>query len=203
MSNDRDLKAIDDGIRKLRIEYEFYASGLRKRPPDDERRQLDQLVKRLGNVGIKDNAERFRYNNLVVKYNLYCEMWEKQAREREEGPRDPRKRKAILEGAMSGKKGTPPPPAPGEGDGKSRPTVQVTVGQESPEEARQVFERYMAARETTGEGVTNLSFEKFRKLVADQTAAIAKKTGAGAVEFEIRVADGKAKLVARAKGKSS
>lgn len=200
MANERELKAIEDGIRKLRIEYDLYAQGQRRRPPVEERRQIEFLVRQLGGGAIHDNAERFRYNNLVVKYNLYSEIWERQLREREEGPLDYRKRKAALSRPAPP---PPPPPAPSPGDAKGRSTVNIVVGQEAPDQVQRVFESYLSARESTGEGITALSFEKFQKLIQDQASAISRKTGSASVDFEVKVADGKAKLVARPKGKNA
>ncbi len=202
MSNDRDLIAADEGIRKLRVEYDLYTSGQRKRPPDVERRHLDQLMKRLAGITFKDSAERFRYSNLLGRYNLYCERWEKQLREYEEGPRDPRKRRQALAGAEA----APPKPSAVAGrapDASGRASVEIAVGGETAEDVRRLFDRYVAAREASGEAAAALNFDRFQKLIQEQSAAISRKTGAVSVEFEVKLADGKAKLVAKPKGRTS
>ena len=206
MSNESDLKGVDDGIRKLRVEYELYFSGQRKRPPDDERRALDQLVRRLGTAAFRSSAERFQYGNVIGRYNLYCELWEKQLREREEGPRDPRKRRAALSGQMPtastqqvsvAPAAAPAPPA----NAPQRNTVEVKVGIDNEESSRQIYEKYVAARESSGEGA-GVPFDRFRKLIDDQVVALARKTGSVAIEFDVKLADGKVKLVAKPKGKA-
>jgi hypothetical protein len=203
MASDGDLKAFDDSIRKMRVEYELYFSGQRKRPPEDERRSLDQLARRLSAAAWKTSAERFLYGNLVGRYNLYCELWEKQLREREEGPRDPRKRRAALSGpAPTVPQPAPSPPVPAApANAPARSTVEIRVGGDTGDASRKIFERYVAAREQSGEGA-GVGFDRFRKLIDDQVAALSRKTGSDAVEFDVKIADGKVKLVAKPKGRA-
>jgi hypothetical protein len=207
VGNEIDVDRLEEMLRRLRVEVDLYTSGQRRRPPTEEKNALDQAVKRLGAGGHKDSAERFRYNNFVVKWGLYSERFEKGMREREEGPIDYRRRRMALAGV--GKKAPAPaaPAAPAPetakpADAGARSSVEIVVGRETPDDVKRIFEQYMAARKTTGEAAP-VSFDRFQKLIGEQTSAIARKTGSLSVEFDVKVADGKAKLVARPKGKSS
>src|SRR2546430_16368826 len=49
-----------------------------------------------GKQKMRDNARRFRYSQLLTRYNQLREMWARKMREREEGPLDFRRRSAAL-----------------------------------------------------------------------------------------------------------
>src|SRR5438132_2444212 len=66
---------------------------------------------------MRDNARRFRFNQLLSRYNQYRELWGRKMREREEGPLDFRRRKAALNEPHP----PPPPPAPPPPPGKAPP----------------------------------------------------------------------------------
>src|SRR5205085_6267302 len=76
-------------------------------PPMHERKMVEVHIYEFGKLKIRDNAQRFRYNTMLSKYNQFREMWGRKMREREEGPLDFRRRKAALE-----EKPAPPPPPP-------------------------------------------------------------------------------------------
>src|SRR6185295_17878546 len=76
-------------------------------PPTHERHLLEVYIHELGKKKIRENARRFRYQQLLSRYNQYRELWGRKMREREEGPLDFRRRKAALIEVPP-----PPPPAP-------------------------------------------------------------------------------------------
>jgi len=211
LSHEKDFKAIEEEIRKLRIEYDLYLSGQRRLIPEPERKHLDKAVRRYSADSFKDAADRFRYSSLVARYNVYCELWDKQMRDYEEGPRGAKRKKASPPPAPPPPAGSsaesppaPPPPSGPEGDrgdAKPRMSVQIDVGRESRDDVAQIYERYVEAREQTGESAASVNFERFQRLISDQAVAISRKTGTETVEFEVKIADGKVKLVAKPKGK--
>lgn len=60
----------------------------------------------------------------------------------------------------------------------------------------QVFQEYVQARERCRESVEGLSYEQFRKRLADSRAAIIREHGCVSVEFHVYVKDGRAALKA-------
>src|SRR5688572_31899690 len=69
---DEDLSRMEADIRQLKIQYEQFFSGGKKRPPKDVEWRLDLLVKRYGDRGAQMNyAQRFRYGNLTQTYAKY------------------------------------------------------------------------------------------------------------------------------------
>src|SRR5438034_8836867 len=69
---DEDLNQIERDIRQLKVEYDQYFGGGRKRPPTEIEWRIDMLVKRYGERGGElKSAQRFRFNNLTQTYAKY------------------------------------------------------------------------------------------------------------------------------------
>jgi len=83
---DEDLGQIEKDIRQLKIEYDQYFGGGRKRPPTDIEWRIDLLVKRYNERGgdLKF-AQRFRFNNLAQTYAKYKDIFRKKTAMKEEG----------------------------------------------------------------------------------------------------------------------
>ena len=63
---DEDLNQIERDIRTLKIEFEQYFGGGRKRPPNDTQWRVDNLVRKSNErMGELNFAQRFRLNNLT------------------------------------------------------------------------------------------------------------------------------------------
>src|SRR6266536_4325344 len=104
MKQDEELDKLEEDIRKVKNKYDQFFSGITKMPPRHERHLLEIYIFELGKMKMRENARRFRYNQLLSRYNQYREMWGRKMREREEGPLEFNRRKAALAGA--------PPPLP-------------------------------------------------------------------------------------------
>jgi hypothetical protein len=86
---DEDMGRLERDIRQLKIEFEQYFGGGRKRPPSDIEWRIEQLIKRYGDRAAEMNyAQRFRYGNLAQTYAKYKEIFHKRMRKREEGTVD-------------------------------------------------------------------------------------------------------------------
>src|ERR1700674_3707623 len=83
---DEDLGQIERDIRQLKIEYDQFFGGGRKRPPTEIEWRIDQLVKRYSERGgdLKF-GQRFRFNNLSQTYAKYKDIFRKKLQQREEG----------------------------------------------------------------------------------------------------------------------
>jgi len=83
---DEDLSQIEKDIRTLKIEYEQYFGGGRKRPPADTQWRVESMIRRYGERAAELNlAQRFRVNNLASTYAKYQEMWRKKIMLKEAG----------------------------------------------------------------------------------------------------------------------
>ena len=80
------LNQFEHDIRQLKIEYEQYFGGGRKRPPADVEWRIDLILKRYSDRGAAMNyAQRFRFGNLAQTYARYREVFHKRLKKQEEG----------------------------------------------------------------------------------------------------------------------
>ena len=83
---DEELGQLERDIRQLKIEYEMYFGGGRKRPPTEIEWRVELMVKRYAErSGELKYGQRFRYNNLSQTYAKYKDMFRKRLQQREEG----------------------------------------------------------------------------------------------------------------------
>src|ERR1700681_865729 len=83
---DEDLGQLEKDIRQMKIEYEQYFGGGKKRPPSDIEWRIDSLLKRYSDRGAEMKySQRFRYGNLTQMYSKYREMFRKRLKQKEEG----------------------------------------------------------------------------------------------------------------------
>ena len=83
---DEDLGQIERDIRQLKIEYDQFFGGGRKRPPSEIEWRIDLLMKKYSERGgdLK-SAQRFRFTNLNQTYAKYKDIFRKKLKQKEEG----------------------------------------------------------------------------------------------------------------------
>jgi hypothetical protein len=202
MTNDEALTIFEESLRKLKIQYDLFFLGIRKLPPSEDRRRLENLVQDLGRSRMRENAARFRYNTLLARYNQFKELWNRQMREREEGPLDFRRRAAAMADAETptpepGDLEVPPSTVTGRG-GESY--VRVSGGSEAGA-ARILFDQITEAQEKLGK--SGLSLQQVEKLVASQMEMMRSRHSVQDVGFRVEIVDGKVKLKAKPLAKGS
>jgi hypothetical protein len=188
-----DLEQIEKSIKLLQIEWEKFFGGVEKKPPTDLKARVEALIRNHANTEIRNNTERFRYQNLTARYNTFNEMWGKRLRALEEG------RIMGVHGPHASKA---PPPAPaGRAERAARPATPGEVRIQDPERdseaVRSLFDRFIEERQKTGESGA-VKFEGFRKLIAQQASRILTEKGGQAVSFRLETRDGKVSLKAKA-----
>ncbi|HTU34905.1 MAG TPA: MXAN_5187 C-terminal domain-containing protein [Candidatus Acidoferrum sp.] len=221
-SIDDDLNQIEREIRTLKIEYEQYFGGGRKRPPTDTQWRLETLMKRHAErLADLSYGQRFRYNNLTQTYAKYQDMWRKKLAQRETGAEQHHfgaAAKAIAaERAKAGAAQTTAARDLGGGDnhqqkGKAthEPIFKLTFsdlnvsasgrdGSHAHREQSKVEELYKKmtqARQQTGEAAGTPSLKDFESFVERKTQELRKK-GANQVEYALTIENGRVKLKAR------
>ena len=74
---DDELNSLDDGVRRLKIEYDVYFGGGSKKPPADLEWRVQSLIKKYADGRSMNYAQRFRYNTITQKYAFsiaeFCE----------------------------------------------------------------------------------------------------------------------------------
>jgi hypothetical protein len=190
-----DLDVVEKSIRQLQIEWEKFFSGVEKKPPTDLRARVEAVIRRHANAEIRNNTERFRYQNLTAKYNTFNELWSKKLRAREEG-------KAFgVHGLKADVLPPPPPPAAATAahhgvPGTPRDEFRVQDPQRDARTVRSLYERFLEARKTNGE-TAPVKYESFQKLIGQQASRILTDKGGAAVEFRLETKDGKVSLKAK------
>src|ERR1700722_3264253 len=109
---DEELGQLERDIRQLKIEYDQYFGGGRKRPPTEIEWRIEMIVKRYAErSGELKFGQRFRYNNLTQTYAKYKDIFRKKVQLKEEG-RSQRHFRAAAKaiGAERAKLASPPPP---------------------------------------------------------------------------------------------
>src|SRR6516162_2619348 len=83
---DEELAQFERDIRQLKIEYDQYFGGGRKRPPSEIEWRIELVVKRYGERGGDMKfAQRFRFSNLSQTYAKYKDIFRKKVQQKEEG----------------------------------------------------------------------------------------------------------------------
>ena len=186
MALEDDLSQLETSIRQLQIEWEKFFGGVERKPPTDLKTRVEAKIRKHANAEIRNNTERFRYQNLTARYNTLNELWTKRLRALEEG------RPMGLHGSKIPHAPPPPPPPPA----ARRPSEYRVRRPDDTEVVRELFDQYQQARALAGEGA--VKFESFQKVIAQQASRILTEKGGQAVEFRVETKDGKVSLKAKA-----
>jgi hypothetical protein len=188
---DDDLGRLERDIRQLKIEYEQYFGGGRKRAPADIEWRIDQTIKRYGDRSAEMNyAQRFRYGNLAQTYVKYRDIFHKRMQRREEGTVE-RHFGAAARAIAAERERTQP--------AKSPLPVAVICSDLSTEsgDVDKLYRAFCEALQSSGEATDKLSRAKFEKFLLQKSEQIRKR--GQQVEFVVSVEGGKARLKARVK----
>src|SRR5512136_1666302 len=80
---DEDLKNLEEWIRRLKIEYDIFFVGNRRKPPDELRQRVEKTVKRLAEATDMSLSQRFLYNTLIARFYVYRDHWRRTQQEHE------------------------------------------------------------------------------------------------------------------------
>ena len=188
IKQDDELDKLEDDIRIVKNKYDQFFSGFQKMPPMQDRRNLEIYIYELGKQKIRDNARRFRYNQLLSRYNQYREMWARKMREREEGPLEFRRRQAALN--------EPAAPPPRVTSPKADPYVVKVMPGSNGDEIRKLYTEIEKEHVKLGRQ-PNITFEQLRVMIQKQSDLVRERYHVNAVGFRVDVVDGKVKLKAK------
>jgi hypothetical protein len=204
---DEDLSQIERDIRTLKIEYEQFFGGGRKRAPADTQWRLDNVLRRCNEkIGELNFGQRFKLNNLTQTYAKYQDFWRKKMIQRETGIQqrhfgaaakaieaERESRNAAARAAEAHAIGTLDQP-----DAARREAFAMSFSQ--PENEREkletLYQKLLEARTETGERSGAPSLQDFEKFVRNKTKDL-KSKGGQEVEYTVSIEAGKVKLKAR------
>jgi len=193
IKQDDELDKLEEDIRRVKNKYDQFFAGIQKVPPMQERRNIEIYIYELGKQKMRENARRFRFNQLLSRYNQYRELWGRKIREREEGPLDYRRRAAALS--------EPEPPRT-----KSRAVAAVTSPKADPyvklaagsngEEMKRLYAEIEREHQKLGK-LPTITYDQLRQMVEKQSELVRSKYHVDVVGFRVDVVDGKVKLKAK------
>ena len=184
-------------IRQLKVEYDQYFGGGRKRPPTEIEWRIDLMVKRYSERGGElKYGQRFRFNNLTQTYAKYKDIFRKRTQQKEEGKvqRHFGAAAKAIEAERSQKQvQTPAEPSTG--------SFRVTCSEpeHEMEKVDQLYQAFLQAKQLAGEQTGKLSRSSFNDFVLKKTKDLQKQNNCRDVEYVVEVVEGQVKLKALVK----
>jgi hypothetical protein len=214
---DEELAQMERDIRQLKIEYDQFFGGGRKRPPTEIEWRIEQIIKRHGErAGELKFGQRFRLTNLTQTYAKYKDIFRKKTALKEEG-RSQRHygaaAKAIEAERAKSHQAPPvpaaeipvaaPPPAArraaAAAEAPSAFRVVCADPDHEPENVDRLFNAFVQAKKQTGEETSKLSQAGFKEFVRKKTKDLQEKQKCRDVEYVVEVVGGQVKLKALVK----
>lgn len=200
---EEDLVQLEKDIRTLKIEYEQFFGGGRKRPPADTQWRVESLIKRYSDRGAQMSySQRFRYTNIAQTFAKYCEIWRKKIKEREEGTTHRHFGAAAkaIEAQRATSAGHAEPKRPAKGERPPPFAMSFSDPDHETKKIEQLYQKLVEVRTATGEKGGTPNFEDFGEFVRQKTRELKGKKRAAQVEYTVSVEDGRVKLKARVSG---
>ena len=197
---ERDLRTLEEALRRLNAEYDAFLYGSTSKPPIQNRKAVEEMFRRLNALDSLPAAERYRFTTLQGRYAILIERWERLQGEKESG------RRPGLYGHFGEVPAprTPPTLTPSSGPNADRAgSVQEGRGAVSAESERQLFERYVAAKRARGEDVSGYRLEGFLEGLERERRKVRDRLGEGDIVFDVTERDGRVRLVAKKKPKGN
>ena len=200
---DEDLGHLEKDIRQLKIEYDAFFGGGRKRPPTEIEWRCDLLLKRYSERGgDMKYGQRFRFNNLAQTYAKYKDIFRKRLAQREEGKiqRHFGAAAKAIEAERSKAQPEPTTEAPAAGAAEARAfRVVCSDPEKETEKVDQLYSAFLQAKQNAGEETSKLSKAGFKEFVRKKTKDLQEKKNCRDVEYVVEVVDGQVKLKALVK----
>jgi hypothetical protein len=207
---DEELGQIERDVRTLKIEYEQFFGGGRKRPPSDTQWRVESLIRRYNErVSELSYGQRFRFNNLAQTYAKYQEMWRKKLVQKESGAQQRHFGAAAkaIEAERARHTAASQVPITSEGSGPARNgagagerravfALSLSNPEHEKEKIYALYEKLIEARTQTGQRSGTPSLKDFENFVREKTEDLKHKGGRN-VEYSVNIENGRVKLKAR------
>jgi hypothetical protein len=194
IKKDDELDKLEEDIRKVKSKYDQFFAGIQRVPPAQERRNIEIFLHELGKQKMRENARRFRYNQLLTRFNQYRELWGRKMREREEGPVDFRRRQTAMSVPFEAPE--PQQAAPQRvTSAQADPYVRMAPGSNG-EEMKRLYDEIRNEHLKQGKQ-PNLTYEQLSAMVQKQSDLVRTRYQVNTVAFRVETVDGKVKLKAK------
>lgn len=179
---DHQLDQLETAIARLRILYEQYFTGILPRQPEQEHKDVKNMIKLLLKAPFKNSQRRFRLRTLVNRFQTYGTYWERVLKQKEEGTYFRDVFKAELR----------------ERQQKELEELASKVGA-SNKGMEQLYSTYENAIRKNGGDPTKMNFDCFKKSMLKTAQDLKKKHGVKKVQYKVVIKNGKVVLKASAK----
>jgi hypothetical protein len=205
---DEELAQLERDIRQLKIEYDQYFGGGRKRPPTEIEWRIELVVKRYAERGGElKYGHRFRLNNLTQTYAKYKDIFRKKTQNKEEGKiqRHFGAAAKAIEAERAHKNPEHPVEAPAmpavSAPAAAQGAFRVTCSEPERESEKvdQLYQAFLQAKQQAGEQTGKLSRSSFNEFVLKKTKDLQKQKNCRDVEYVVEVINGQVKLKALVK----
>jgi hypothetical protein len=203
---DEELAQLERDIRQLKIEYDMYFGGGRKRPPTEIEWRIELFVKRYAERGAELKfGQRFRYNNLAQTYAKYKDVFRKRMIKHEEGKIErhfgaaAKAIEAERARAQAAAERNAPVAAPTAAAESKTFRVVCSEPDKEPQKVDQLFEAFIQAKQQAGEETSKVTRAGFDEFVRKKTKDLQTKKNCHDVEYVVETVDGQVKLKALVK----
>ena len=191
---DRELAVLQEAIRRLTAECDAFLYGSVPKPPVQTRRHIEEMIRRLNESEAMSAAERYRFSTLQGRFSALIERWERLQGEKEAGRRP---------GIYGHFREAPPSPGPAGPNAGPAASVQEERRALPADSDRELFDRYVAAKKARGEDVSGYRLEGFLEGLERERRKVRERLGAGEVVFDVAERDGRVRLIAKKKPRST
>jgi hypothetical protein len=197
---DEDLSQLERDIRQLKIEYDMYFGGGRKRPPTEIEWRIELVVKRYGERGGDMKfGQRFRFSNLAQTYAKYKDVFRKRLASREEGK--VQRHFGAAAKAIEAERARAQAAAEASAATESAKAFRVvcTAPENEADKVEQLYEAFVRAKQQSGEDMGKMTRAAFNEFVRKKTKDLQKQKNCHEVEYVVETVDGQVKLKALVK----
>ena len=197
---DEYLSALERDIRQLKIEYDMYFGGGRKRPPTEIEWRIELVVKRYGERGGDMKfGQRFRFSNLSQTYAKYKDVFRKRLAQREEGKVQRHFGAAAKAIEAERKKAQAVTDAAAAAETAKAFRVVCTAPEKEADKVEQLYEAFVRAKQQAGEEMGKMTRAGFNEFVRKKTKDLQTQKNCHEVEYVVETIDGQVKLKALVK----
>jgi len=198
---DEELGQIERDIRQLKIEYDQYFGGGRKRPPTEIEWRIDLLMKKYSERGgdLK-SGQRFRFNNLNQTYAKYKDIFRKKLKQKEECTVQ-RHFGAAAKAIEAERKRAAEAAAGSTAVVAETSAFRMTCSEpdKESEKVEKLYHALITAKQQAGEDIGKLTPANFAEFVRKKTKDLQLQKNCTEVEYIVEVVGGQAKLKALVK----
>jgi hypothetical protein len=198
---DEELGQLERDIRQLKVEYDQFFGGGRKRPPTEIEWRIEQFFKRYAERGGElKYGQRFRFNNLNQTYAKYKDIFRKKLQQKEEGT--VQRHFGAAAKAIEAERAKHAAETHVAADASSEPAafrMSCSEPERETEKVEQLYQAFLLAKQRAGEDTGKLTRAGFNQFVMKKTKDLQAEKNCREVEYVVEMVDGQVKLKALVK----